>query len=194
MLTVESSKKSLSRGIVVVFTVFLTGCATPILETTADWFVRPLFETSEEWFLRMANDPDRLQFKYCASSALESESSFSLTKRGVAHMTCATTLDQAKSATITACENTHRNKCKPVYYFERDRGSYLLSSEQGSMYRKAAEQLSKLCSGYGFKPQTVEHSDCVAKGAQGESQLSAKRPDSRNLGAADRAALDSGAR
>ena len=73
MLTVESSKKSLSRGIVVVFTVFLTGCATPILETTADWFVRPLFETSEEWFLRMANDPDRLQFKYCASSALESE-------------------------------------------------------------------------------------------------------------------------
>ena len=109
-------------------------------------------------------------------------------------MTCATTLDQAKSAAIATCENTHKNKCKPVYYFERDRGSYLLSSEQGSMYRKTAEQLSKLCSGYGFKPQTVEHSDCVAKGAQGESQLSAKRPDSRNLGAADRAALDSGAR
>lgn len=119
-------------------------------------------------------------------------------------MTCANTLEGAKISTVKSCEEEKRTKCMPVYYFERGKDEYVLSFERENMARKAAEErrrqaqaqraererLSKICIGYGFKPQTVEHSNCVMKQAQHESQLEVQKQNSRTLRNAERAAQD----
>lgn len=145
-----------------------------------------------------------VNLKFCVSSAPETEDGSNPTKRGNAHMTCASTLDQAKSGTVASCEKAQGTKCMPVYYFERGKDEYVLSFEQENMARKVAEErrkqaqaqraererLSRICVGYGFKPQTVEHSNCVMKQAQHETLLETQKQNSRTLRNAERAAQD----
>lgn len=194
MFASECIKNTLPIGTLVVFFVSLTGCATSLTETT------------EEWFVRVANGPGMTDFKFCVSSAPETEDGSNPAKRDITHMlvVCGNSLDRVKTNVVASCEEKKRTKCMPVYYFERGKDEYVLSFEQENMARKAAEErrrqaqaqraererLSKICVGYGFKPQTVEHSNCVMKQAQHESQLEAQKQNSRTLRNAERAAQD----
>jgi hypothetical protein len=72
-----------------------------------------------------------------------------------------------------------------VYYFEKGKDEFVKDFERENMARKTAEvrklqmqakkaeqeRLSKICLGYGFRPQTDAHANCVMQQIQHETQV-----------------------
>lgn len=166
--------KAKSNGLFVfLLSVVLTGCASLSGEADIDWFVR------------VANESKMENTRFCVSSAPETEDGSNPARRAGAHMSCGGSLEAVKKQTIAACEKDKKLKCMPVYYFEKGKDEFVKNFEQENMARKAAEvrrmqmqaqraeqeRLSKICVGYGFRPQTDAHANCVMKQIQHENQI-----------------------
>ena len=152
--------------------VTLAGCASLAGEASIDWFVRA------------ANGPDMPNTGFCVYSAPETEDGSNPTQRG-GSMSCGAGLELIKKRTIANCESSLKTKCMPVYFFEKGKDEFVKDFERENMARKAAEvrrmqmqaqraeqeRLSRICVGYGFRPQTDAHANCVMKQIQHENQI-----------------------
>ena len=150
----------------------LAGCASLAGEAPIDWFVRA------------ANGPDMPITGFCVYSAPETEDGSNPTQRG-GSMSCGAGLELIKKRTIANCESSLKTKCMPVYFFEKGKDEFVKDFERENMARKAAEvrrvqiqaqraeqeRLSRICVGYGFRPQTDAHANCVMKQIQHENQI-----------------------
>lgn len=172
--------------------VMLTGCASLRGETDIDWFVR------------VANEPDMANTRFCVSSAPETEDGSNPTQRARANMACGDNLESVKKQTVSTCESVKKTKCMPVYYFERGRDEFVKDFERENMARKAAqarriqmqaqraeqERLSRICVGYGFRPQTDAHANCVMKQIQHENQIELQQQSIESQKRLERSARD----
>lgn len=143
--------------------VIFAGCASLAGEADIDWFVR------------VANEPKMANFRYCVSSAPETEDGSNPSRRGTAHMNCGDSLEATKKQIVLSCENAKRVKCMPVYYFERGKHDVVQEFESENISRKQQEakqkqlqiqalqrqKIQEQCKGYGFILGTPSMAKCV---------------------------------
>lgn len=143
--------------------IFVAGCASSGGEADIDWFVR------------VANEPKMEKFRFCVSSAPETEDGSNPNRKGTAHMVCGDSLEATKKQTISNCEIAKKIKCMPVYYFERGKHELVQDFESENISRKQqdakqkqlqiqAQQRQKIleqCKGYGFISGTPSMAKCV---------------------------------
>jgi hypothetical protein len=156
-----------------VIPLLFSGCASLAREAPIDWFVR------------VANEPDMTNFRFCVSSASETDDGINPVQKSGAHMTCGDSLESVKKRTVSTCERVQKTKCMPVYYFERGKDEFVKDFEQENMARKTAEsrriqmqaqkaeeeRLSAICIKYGFRSNTPAHANCVMQQSQHEQAM-----------------------